>query len=154
VLSGAADRRSAVAALEAGADDQLRKPCDPSELAARVRKAAEAQRLVADLDRRSSTDPLTGLPNRRGMEAVLAALGGPAGSVLACCWWTSTGSRPSTTPTATTPATSCCGRWPAASPPPRPRSPSPGGAARSSSPPAAAAAGAAPGEAGPVGPTR
>jgi two-component system cell cycle response regulator len=63
------------AGLELGAQDYLRKPCHPAELAARVSgvlrlKAAEDALLqhARDLDELSTTDTLTGLGNRRCFE--------------------------------------------------------------------------------------
>ncbi len=63
------------AGLVLGAQDYLRKPCDPAELTARVATALrlkaqedalrEQARALTDL---SSTDPLTGLGNRRRLE--------------------------------------------------------------------------------------
>jgi len=74
--------------LDLGAHDYLRKPCDPVELRARVagalRLSAQEQALrrrSRELDELSTTDPLTGLGNRRRLDArtaELAALLGPA----------------------------------------------------------------------------
>ena len=67
--------------LDLGAQDYLRKPCEPAELVARVAaalrvKAQEAalQRQAEELDHLSSTDTLTGLGNRRRLEAHLSKL--------------------------------------------------------------------------------
>jgi diguanylate cyclase (GGDEF)-like protein len=67
--------------LELGAQDYLRKPCEPAELVARVAAALrvkaqeEALKRQADeLDHLSNTDTLTGLGNRRRLEAHLAKL--------------------------------------------------------------------------------
>lgn len=62
--------------LDLGAEDYLRKPCEPAELTARVasalrikaREVALEQR-AQDLDDLSTTDALTGLGNRRHLEA-------------------------------------------------------------------------------------
>ncbi|RME22961.1 MAG: diguanylate cyclase [Deltaproteobacteria bacterium] len=58
--------------FESGADDYVRKPCDPRELVARLRVGARIieleDRLRASnmaLARLADSDPLTGLPNRR-----------------------------------------------------------------------------------------
>jgi len=62
--------------LALGAQDYLRKPCDPAELRARVsaalRTKAQEDRLEREVQASreiSSTDPLTGLGNRRRFEA-------------------------------------------------------------------------------------
>lgn len=67
------------AGLELGADDYLRKPCEPAELNARVSAAltrrSRAQRLhdrAVEADRLSTVDALTGLTNRRGLDRCLA----------------------------------------------------------------------------------
>jgi len=54
-----------VAALDAGADDYLLKPCDDGELLARVRAGLRAHRMCVRLATASRTDPLTGVGNRR-----------------------------------------------------------------------------------------
>jgi diguanylate cyclase (GGDEF)-like protein len=67
--------------LQLGAKDYLRKPCEPEELLARVATALTASRLQQSLDSRakllddlSTTDPLTGLGNRRRFDLWLADL--------------------------------------------------------------------------------
>lgn len=67
--------------LDLGAHDYLKKPCDTEELLARVgaalRKRAREQRLASqtrELAELSSTDTLTTLPNRRGLEQVVERL--------------------------------------------------------------------------------
>ena len=67
--------------LGLGANDYLKKPCEPAELIARVstalRTAArhdELQRRARELDALSTTDPLTGLGNRRQFEHVVESL--------------------------------------------------------------------------------
>lgn len=69
--------------LDLGAYDYLKKPCDQAELLARVsavlRQRAREQRLASEtleLAQLSTTDPLTAVPNRRGLEQVLAGLAG------------------------------------------------------------------------------
>jgi len=75
--------------LDLGAQDYLRKPCDPNELLARVAAALRASarehslaRQVREADDASATDPLTGLGNRRFLKARtddLATRLGPGG---------------------------------------------------------------------------
>ena len=72
LLSGDEPRPAAL--LDAGAADVLRTPPDADELVARVRRSAAHRRLLVDLRRRSTTDSLTDLPNRRGAEVALARL--------------------------------------------------------------------------------
>ena len=74
VLTSRQDPADARAALAAGASDYVRKPCDPGEIVQRVRRLAEARTVRQELRTRSSTDELTGLPNRRGVETLLRAL--------------------------------------------------------------------------------
>jgi diguanylate cyclase (GGDEF)-like protein len=74
VLTSRQDPADARAALAAGASDYVRKPCDPGEIVQRVRRLADARLVRQELRDRSSTDELTGLPNRRGVEALLRAL--------------------------------------------------------------------------------
>ena len=69
----------AAAGLTLGARDYLRKPCEPEELLARVASALATSRLQQDLQSRtrylddlSTTDPLTGLGNRRRFDLWLA----------------------------------------------------------------------------------
>jgi diguanylate cyclase (GGDEF)-like protein len=54
-----------VSALDGGADDYLLKPCDDSELLARVRTGLRVHRLYAKLEEVSVTDSLTEVGNRR-----------------------------------------------------------------------------------------
>lgn len=67
--------------LSLGAHDYLKKPCDQAELLARVaaalRQSAREQSLASraqELAELSTTDPLTGLPNRRGLEQLLGGI--------------------------------------------------------------------------------
>lgn len=80
-LSGRVETSELVEGLDLGAFDYVKKPCDVSELIARVRaglrwkaRADELRRLAEDNDVLGSTDPLTGLPNRRALEGQLARL--------------------------------------------------------------------------------
>jgi two-component system, cell cycle response regulator len=80
-LTGRSDTTDMVDGLRLGAHDYLRKPCEPTELLARVQAAARVKRLQdelrqrnEDLDRISRTDALTGLRNRRHVEEYLAKL--------------------------------------------------------------------------------
>jgi len=64
--------------IEIGADDYLVKPVDVGELLARLHSGLTLRRLQAELEeknrelsRLASTDPLTGLPNRRSFDANL-----------------------------------------------------------------------------------
>ena len=81
--------QDAARAIELGAQDYLRKPCDPDELVARVRRALSLKaendalhRRADELGEISSTDELTGLGNRRHLvqevSALIAARGGSA----------------------------------------------------------------------------
>jgi two-component system chemotaxis response regulator CheY len=74
VLTGAADDDAARATMEAGADDLILKPLDPSDL---ERKMIAAERVTA-LHRRlhadARHDPLTGIGNRLRLAEDLAAI--------------------------------------------------------------------------------
>jgi diguanylate cyclase (GGDEF)-like protein len=78
-LTGRSDTADMVDGLRLGAHDYLRKPCEPTELLARVQAAARVKRLQDELRQRnqeldllSRTDSLTGLRNRRHVEEYLA----------------------------------------------------------------------------------
>jgi two-component system cell cycle response regulator len=80
-LTGRSDTADMVDGLRLGAHDYLRKPCEPTELLARVQAAARVKRLQDELRQRneeldliSRTDSLTGLHNRRHVEEYLAKL--------------------------------------------------------------------------------
>src|SRR5215472_11833535 len=75
VLTGDTDKDSLVEALASGADDYLTKPFHRRELLARVGVGARLIGLQRQREARSKqleelalSDPLTGLPNRRGIE--------------------------------------------------------------------------------------
>lgn len=88
-LTARTDGLDVAAGLGLGAQDYLRKPCEPAELTARV---ATALRLKAQtsalqeqtqlLDSLSSTDPLTGLGNRRFLESRINDLAAEFGENL------------------------------------------------------------------------
>ena len=82
LLTSTQDPQIARDALARGAVDVVRKPCHPGELVSRVERAAASFAAVAELRRRTATDELTGLPNRRGVEAVLAGLAAPYGEAV------------------------------------------------------------------------
>lgn len=58
-------------ALDAGADDFIRKPFDAVEMRARMRAAARIVRLQRDLRGQAETDALTGAANRRAFTRAL-----------------------------------------------------------------------------------
>mgnify|MGYP000391297602 CR=1 FL=1 len=75
VLTGEDHEDGLVAALEAGADDYLRKGCQAAEMRARLQVAERIvtleQRLRRNLEskaREAASDALTGLPNRRALD--------------------------------------------------------------------------------------
>jgi diguanylate cyclase (GGDEF)-like protein len=79
-LTGRSDVADIVEAMERGAHDYLRKPFETAELLARVSGALRVKRLAdelrtrnVELERVSSTDLLTGLPNRRSADQTLTA---------------------------------------------------------------------------------
>jgi diguanylate cyclase (GGDEF)-like protein len=70
-----------VAGLELGAQDYLRKPCEPAELTARVAMALRAKaqedalaRQAKEMSDLSNTDALTGLSNRRHLKDTIDEL--------------------------------------------------------------------------------
>ncbi len=65
VLTASTDRERVAEALDAGADDFIRKPFDRVELKARLRAAARIVRLQRRLRAEAETDALTGAANRR-----------------------------------------------------------------------------------------
>lgn len=68
LLTACSEVESKVDALDAGADDYVVKPFNIQELLARVRRGLK----IAGERRSADTDFLTGLPNRRALEAALA----------------------------------------------------------------------------------
>jgi two-component system cell cycle response regulator len=67
VTSSSEDYSLAVQALDNGADDFIRKPPFAEELRARLRAADRLTLMQCDLIKLASTDPLTGLLNRRAL---------------------------------------------------------------------------------------
>lgn len=71
IVTGRDDPEALGALFTAGATDHLRKPLVSAELRARLTTTIERRRLLVDLSRAESVDPLTGLANRRMLLAVL-----------------------------------------------------------------------------------
>ncbi|MGB2627957.1 MAG: diguanylate cyclase [Candidatus Acidiferrum sp.] len=76
LMTGNADHASVVEGLKAGADDYLTKPFDSGEMLARIgvgQRIIDLNRELAEQNARmteaAQTDALTGLPNRRAIEA-------------------------------------------------------------------------------------
>ncbi len=65
-MSSEGGHRSLIEALDSGADDFISKPPLAEELYARLRAAERIASMQRDLIRLATTDPLTGLANRRG----------------------------------------------------------------------------------------
>jgi diguanylate cyclase (GGDEF)-like protein len=65
VMSSSQEQQSLVKALEGGADDFIGKPPATEELFARLRAAERLSSMQRDLVRLATSDPLTGLLNRR-----------------------------------------------------------------------------------------
>lgn len=65
LMSSNQDRSNLVEALDSGADDFIGKPPIPEELHARLRAAGRLAAMQNDLIRLATTDPLTGVLNRR-----------------------------------------------------------------------------------------
>jgi two-component system cell cycle response regulator len=65
-ISSEGGHRNLIEALDSGADDFISKPPLAEELYARLRAAERIASMQRDLIRLATTDPLTGLPNRRG----------------------------------------------------------------------------------------
>ena len=66
VLLMSSNREGLIEALDSGADDFISKPPVPEELYARLRAAERIESLQTELIMLATTDPLTGLNNRRG----------------------------------------------------------------------------------------
>ncbi len=66
MMSSQYDQRNLVEALDSGADDFIGKPPMAEELFARLRAAERIASMQRELLRLATTDPLTGLCNRRG----------------------------------------------------------------------------------------
>ena len=66
MMSSQYDQRSLIEALDSGADDFIGKPPLAEELYARLRAAERIASMQRELLRLATTDPLTGLCNRRG----------------------------------------------------------------------------------------
>jgi len=66
MMSTQYDHRSLIEALDSGADDFIGKPPLAEELYARLRAAERIASMQRELIRLATTDPLTGLCNRRG----------------------------------------------------------------------------------------
>lgn len=66
LMSSSSDQRNLIEALDSGADDFIGNPPLAEELYARLRSAERIASMQRELIRLATTDPLTGLCNRRG----------------------------------------------------------------------------------------
>lgn len=73
LLTSKGQKDELVEAMDAGADDFIRKPFEQGELRTRVRAGQRIIELTEKLERQAMTDPLTGLLNRRGLHDALGA---------------------------------------------------------------------------------
>jgi diguanylate cyclase (GGDEF)-like protein len=71
ILTARSDSEDMLKALEAGADDFVKKPVDRHELLARMRSGSRVTQLERQINRVASTDTLTGLATRRTLIAGL-----------------------------------------------------------------------------------
>jgi two-component system cell cycle response regulator len=78
LMSSTDDYYLAVTALDNGADDFIHKPPNPDELRARLRLADRVTAMKQQLIQHATTDPLTGLLNRRAFFDVAAEMCEPA----------------------------------------------------------------------------
>jgi len=87
MMSSQYDQRSLIEALDSGADDFIGKPPLAEELYARLRAAERLASMQRELIRLATTDPLTGLSNRRGFfeqaTELCARMAPPAGNLSA-----------------------------------------------------------------------
>ena len=123
MLTGRRTQDDVIRGLEAGADDYVRKPFDPSELKVRLRTGKRIlylqDRLITSreaLRDQATRDPLTGLWNRAAILDILGdelARSAREGGSLASWLPISTASSTSTTPTATRSETRSCRASPA-----------------------------------------
>jgi two-component system chemotaxis response regulator CheY len=73
LLTSKDQQEELVEAMDAGADDFIRKPFEQGELRTRVRAGKRIIELTEKLERQAMTDPLTGLLNRRGLHDAVGA---------------------------------------------------------------------------------
>jgi DNA-binding NarL/FixJ family response regulator len=85
VLTGAADAAAARAAMEAGADDVLRKPLDAADLACKLIAAELVTAMHRRLHADARHDPLTGIGNRLRLAEDLPSAGGSSATGHAYC---------------------------------------------------------------------
>jgi two-component system, cell cycle response regulator len=82
LMSSNKDRENLVRALDSGADDCIGRPPVPEELYARLRAAERLTSMQRELMRLATTDPLTGVSNRRAFfqaaEQIVARFGSDA----------------------------------------------------------------------------
>ena len=87
MMSSQYDQRSLIEALDSGAEDFIGKPPLAEELYARLRAAERLASMQSELIRLATTDPLTGLSNRRGFfeqaTELCARMAPPAGNLSA-----------------------------------------------------------------------